>query len=280
VIAAAPFGRRGCEVVGNEATGGYRLVTVIDRDGPSPMPGQFYMLSMASRWGGVSGRPYLGRAFSVASAQPVEGGVRLGFLIEAIGPGTERLAAASLVERMELVGPLGNRFSPPHEVNPDSAGAILVAGGIGIAPIAMLRTELVAAGFPTRTLVGFRDAVHSGGLDLVDCSEIRIASDDGHRGHRGRVTDLLEVALAGDDSGSGIIYACGPPAMLEAVRLIAADRALPAELAMEAPMACGYGACYGCAVPMADGSLARLCVEGPVLAGSEIETAIVAGSGH
>lgn len=280
MIAEAPFGRRHCEVVGNDATGGYRFVTVIDREGPSPLPGQFYMLSMASGWGGASGRPYLGRAFSVASAQPIQAGVRLGFLVEAIGPGTERLAAASLTESMDLVGPLGNRFSPPHELNPDAAGAVLVAGGIGLAPIAMLRTELVAAGEPTRTLVGFRDAVHSGGLELVDCSEIRIATDDGHRGHHGLVTDLLEVAIAGDDAGSAAIYACGPPAMLEAVRLIAADRGIPAELAMEAPMACGFGACYGCAVPLADGSLARLCVEGPVLAASGIETAIVAGSGH
>jgi hypothetical protein len=68
--------------------------------------------------------------------------------------------------------------------------------------------------------------------------------------------------------------------MLEAVRLIATDRGAPAELAMEAPMACGYGACYGCAVPLADGSLVRLCVEGPVLAATEIETALVPGSGH
>lgn len=280
MIASAPFGLRHCEVVANEATGGYRLVSVIDGEGPMPMPGQFYMLSMASGWGGAAGRPYLGRAFSVASAEPAAGGARLGFLVEAVGPGTGRLAAASLLESMDLVGPLGNRFSPPRELNEGAAGAILVGGGIGIAPIAMLRTELVAAGVPTRALVGFRDAAHSGGLELFDCSEVRIATDDGHRGHHGRVTDLLEVALAGDDARSAVIYACGPPAMLEAVRLIATDRGIAAELAMEAPMACGYGACYGCAVPLADGSLVRLCVEGPVLAASEIETAMVAGSGH
>lgn len=276
----APFGARECEVRANEATGGYRIITVLDRDGPSPAAGQFYMLSMASGWGGDRGRPYLGRAFSVARAEAVEDGQRLGFLLEAVGPGTERLARAEVGEAMVLVGPLGNSFSQPRELNADAAGAILVGGGIGIAPIAILRRSLVLAGIATRTLAGFRDETHSGGLELLDCTEVRVATDDGHRGHHGRVTDLLEVALAGDDAGSAAIYACGPPAMLEAVRQIGAARGVPCELAMEAPMACGYGACYGCAVPMADGSLARLCVEGPVLRGDAIATALVPGSGH
>ena len=107
-----------------------------------------------------------------------------------------------------------------------------------------------------------------------------LASEDGHVGHQGYVTDLLEVALKGDDAGSAAVYACGPPAMLEAVRAICADRGVTAELAMEAPMACGYGACFGCAVPLAEGGYMRLCVDGPVVQADEIETALVAGSGH
>ena len=274
--AAAPFGAREASVISNDQTGGYRLISVRDPEGPPPAAGRFYMLSMSAGWGGSAGRPYLGRAFSVAAVS----GDRLGFLLEAVGPGTARLASAQPGESMVLVGPLGNAFSSPRELNPGAAGAILVGGGIGIAPIAVLRAELVSAGIPTRTLVGFRDQAHSGGLELFDCSEVRIASDDGHRGHHGRVTDLLEVVLAGDERGSAVIYACGPPAMLETVRVLAAGAGVAAELAMEAPMACGFGACYGCAVPMADGSLIRLCVEGPVLNAAEIETALVAGSGH
>ncbi|MDQ2675428.1 MAG: hypothetical protein M3Y34_01345, partial [Actinomycetota bacterium] len=76
------------------------------------------------------------------------------------------------------------------------------------------------------------------------------------------------------------VYACGPPPMLEAVRAICAERGAKAELAMEAPMACGYGACFGCAVPLAEGGYMRLCVDGPVVRADAIATALVAGSGH
>ena len=73
-------------------------------------------------------------------------------------------------------------------------------------------------------------------------------------GHRGYVTDLLGVMLEGDDAASAAVYACGPPAMLEAVRLLCAQRGVACELAMEAPMACGFGACFGCAVPALPGA--------------------------
>ena len=78
---------------------------------------------------------------------------------------------------------------------------------------------------------------------------MRTASDDGHIGHQGYVTDLLAVLLEGDDAASAAVYACGPPAMLEVVREMCAEREVAAELAMETPMACGFGSCFGCAVP-------------------------------
>ena len=128
-------------------------------------------------------------------------------------------------------------------------------------------------------LLGFRDRAHSGGLDLFDCSELRLASEDGHAGHRGLVTDLLSVLLEGDDAASAAVYACGPPAMLGG-RAMSAERGMATQLAMEAPMACGFGACMGCAVPLAEGGYMRLCVDGPVVDASQIETALVPGSGH
>jgi NAD(P)H-flavin reductase len=155
-----------------------------------------------------------------------------------------------------------------------------VGGGIGIAPLAILRRELAGAGVPQRILLGFRDAQHAGGMELFRCEEVRTASEDGHTGHQGYVTDLLAVLLEGDDAGSAVVYACGPPAMLEAVRGLCADRGVTAELAMETPMACGFGACFGCAVPLADGGYMRLCVDGPTVLADRIETALVAGSGH
>ena len=275
----APFGRRRCEVSANRASGGYRVVSALDREGPQPQPGQFYMLS-TDAWGGPGGRPYLPRAFSVAAAEPARDGVRLDFLLEAVGPGTALLAGLDSGDSLHLTGPLGRPFSDPGELGKGAAGAVLVGGGIGVAPLALLRRELACRGIPQRTLLGFRDRAHSGGLELFDCSEIRTASEDGHTGHQGYVTELLGVLLEGDDAGSAVVYACGPPAMLEAVRLMCAERGVAAELAMETPMACGFGSCFGCAVPLADGGYMRLCVDGPTVAADRIESALIAGSGH
>jgi NAD(P)H-flavin reductase len=267
-------------VTSNRASGGYRIFSALDGEGPEPDPGQFYMLAAAERWCSRDGRPYLARAFSVAEARPSADGVRLDFLVEAVGPGTERLAALEPGESLGIVGPLGRPFSPPAELSPGAPGAILVGGGIGIAPLAIWRRRLAGTGTPTRVLLGFRNREHAGGLDLFDCSELRLASEDGHTGHRGYVTDLLAVLLKGDAAAGSAVYACGPPAMLEAVRVMCAERGAVAELAMEAPMACGFGACMGCAVPLADGGYMRLCVDGPVVRGDRVETALVAGSGH
>jgi NAD(P)H-flavin reductase len=277
----APLGRRRVEVSANAATGGYRIFSVVDPEGPEPAPGQFYMLAGADRWSGEGGRPFLPRAFSVAATGKAPGGVRLDFLVEAVGPGTARLAALERGDGLWINGPLGRPFALPADLNAAAAGAILVGGGIGIAPLAMLRRGLERRGVPQRVLLGFRDREHSGGVeDLFGCEEVRLASEDGHAGHRGYVTDLLSVMFRGDEAASAVVYACGPPAMLETVRTMCAEAGVPAELAMESPMACGFGACFGCAVPLAGGGFMRLCVDGPVVRADEIETALVAGAGH
>jgi dihydroorotate dehydrogenase electron transfer subunit len=277
----APLGRRACEVTANREAGGYRIFTAMDAVGPEPRAGQFYMLATVEVWGGPSGRPYLPRAFSVAGAEVTGDGVRLDFLVEDVGPGTRRLAALREGERLWVTGPLGRPFSRPRDLNPDSAGAILVGGGIGLAPLAILRRQLAERGVPIRTLLGFRDREHSGGVDeLFGCCEVRLASEDGHVGHRGYVTELLTVLLEGDATASAAVYACGPPGMLETVRALCLEREVAAQLAMETPMACGFGACMGCAVPLADGGYMRLCTDGPVVDAARIETALVRGSGH
>ncbi|MFL5901712.1 MAG: dihydroorotate dehydrogenase [Solirubrobacterales bacterium] len=262
----APFGRRLCEVTENRASGGYRVFSLLDKGGPEPQAGQFYMLATEEHWEQQAQRPFLPRALSVAETAPAANGVRLDFLIEGIGPGTDRLCELETGERVWVNGPLGNAFSTPKELSLDAAGAILVGGGIGIAPLALLRRRFAASNIPTRVLLGFRDETHSGGLDdLFSCCEVRLASDDGHTGHHGYVTDLLASMLAGDDAGSAAVYACGPPQMLDAVGALCLDRDVSCELAMESPMACGYGACFGCAVPKEGGGYLRLCVDGPVV---------------
>jgi dihydroorotate dehydrogenase (NAD+) catalytic subunit len=262
----APFGRRACEVTENRSSGGYRLFSLLDPDGPAPEPGQFYMLATVAHWGQGGSRPYLPRAFSVADVDPADGGTRLDFLIEGIGPGTDRLCELTVGERVWVNGPLGNSFSQPSDLSPGAAGAILVGGGIGIAPLALWRRRLSTRNIPARVLLGFRDEAHSGGLDdLFRCCEVGLASDDGHIGHHGYVTDLLATMLEGDDAASAAVYACGPPQMLDAVAALCISHGVAVELAMESPMGCGYGACFGCAVPQGDGTYLRLCIDGPVV---------------
>jgi dihydroorotate dehydrogenase electron transfer subunit len=237
----APLDRRTTSVVERRDYGAYVVLTVDDRSGPAPDPGQFYMLTAAERWGGGEDeRPFLPRAFSVMRAHDGE----LDFLLEDVGPGTARLSELDAGDELHLLGPLGNGFAPPG----DGRRPVLVGGGVGIAPLVIWHEALGGA----ETLLGFRDAAHAEGAVLLPGAQV--ATDDGSVGHHGLVTDLLHV------DPSIEIYACGPPPMLDAI----AGLGVPAQLAMESGMACGFGACFGCVVPTADGYV-RLCVDGPVI---------------
>ncbi|HUE26557.1 MAG TPA: dihydroorotate dehydrogenase electron transfer subunit [Solirubrobacteraceae bacterium] len=263
----APFGRRLAAVTARERHGAYVVLRCADPTGPLPAAGQFYMLAAATRWGGgAEERPFLPRAFSVLRAGESSGaGVELQFLIEDVGPGTERLCELAPGDGLLLVGPLGNGFEPPRE----GRRALLVGGGVGIAPLAILQDRL---GSGTPALLGFRDAAHAEGAALLGTA--RVATDDGSVGHEGLVTDLLLDELR-ERAEQLEVYACGPPAMLEAVRSSCAEHSAPVQLALESGMACGFGACFGCVVPTRQG-LVRLCLEGPVLDGALLDTAMVA----
>jgi dihydroorotate dehydrogenase electron transfer subunit len=273
----APPERRVATVSGVERLGAYELITALDRFGPKdPRPGQFYMLATASHWGGVGeDRPYLPRAFSYARAVVESDGLDLSFLLEEVGPGTERLSDVSPDEGLALVGPLGVGFGPP------AAGTrpILVGGGIGAAPLLCWQEELAApdgASAPPAVLLGFRSAAHAQAAALFGPGA-QVVTDDGSVGRQALVTELLAGEL--DRDARATVYACGPPQMLEAVRALCAERDVPAQLAMESGMACGFGACFGCVVPTSNGYV-RLCVDGPVIDAGVLETVLVAGAGH
>jgi dihydroorotate dehydrogenase electron transfer subunit len=276
----APPERRVAVVSGVERLGAYDLITALDRYGPTdPRPGQFYMLAAAGVWGGGGDeRPYLPRAFSYARARVESGGLALSFLLEAVGPGTERLSELAPDEGLALVGPLGVGFRPPAE----GTRPVLVGGGIGAAPLLCWLEELAAppsAGSPAgglAVLLGFRGAAHAQAAALF-AGEPQVVTDDGSVGRQALVTELLATELDGDPRAT--VYACGPPQMLEAVRALCAERDVPAQLAMESGMACGFGACFGCVVPTSNGYV-RLCVDGPVMDAADLETALVAGAGH
>jgi len=172
----------------------------------------------------------LPRPMSVCLAPPGE----LAFLIDAIGPGTRALCALERGDSLAILGPLGNGFRL------DVERPLLVGGGIGVAPLPYLSDAL---GRP-RAVLGFRSDWHAEAAALVPNAQVCVEP-----------TLVTELIPDGAD-----VLACGPEPMLEALRRLAPS----AQLAWEAPMACGYGACYGCAVEIG-GELKRLCVEGPVL---------------
>ena len=211
------------------------LVTGVERVGP-------YTLLRVARGALDPGTPgqffmveapgrLLPRPFSLCVAPPGE----LAFLIDPVGPGTRGLCAVSRGERLHVLGPLGRGFRL------DVARPLLVGGGIGIAPLPYLASALRAP----RVLVGFRSASYAEAAELLPRdTEV--------------VVDPILVTAAMPDGYD--VLACGPEPMLRAVRA----RAPAAQLAWEAPMACGFGACFGCVVEIA-GDLRRLCLDGPVL---------------
>jgi dihydroorotate dehydrogenase electron transfer subunit len=172
----------------------------------------------------------LPRPMSLCLAPPGE----LAFLLDPIGPGTRALAELGPGESIHVFGPLGRGFRL------DVDRPVLVGGGIGLAPLPYLSEALERP----PAVLGFRSEWHAEAAALVPNAEVVIDPV--------LVTDALPRDRA--------VLACGPEPMLEAVRAVCPD----AQLAWEAPMACGYGACYGCVVEI-DGELKRLCVEGPVL---------------
>ena len=210
-------------VVENESVGPYALIR-LERGSLEPgIPGQFFMLEAPGR--------LLPRPMSLCQAPPGE----LAFLVDAIGPGTRALCALAPGEAIHVLGPLGNGFDL------DVSKPLLVAGGIGLAPMPYLAEAL---GTPP-AIAGFRSDAHAEAARLLPGVEVVVEPR--------LVTELLP-----DEHHD--VLACGPEPMLDALRALVPD----AQLAWEAPMACGYGACYGCVVER-DGRYVRLCVEGPIL---------------
>lgn len=210
-------------VIAREDVGPYTLLRLA-REGIEPgSPGQFFMLEAPGR--------LLPRPMSLCTAP----GGELAFLVDPIGPGTRALCGLDRGDAIHVLGPLGNGFDL------SVSRPLLVAGGIGIAPMPYLAETL--GGAPA--VLGFRTEQHAEAARLLPGADVV-------------VEPRLVTELLGDDPGD--VLACGPEPMLEAVRALAPR----AQLAWEAPMACGYGACFGCVVER-DGELVRLCVEGPVL---------------
>jgi dihydroorotate dehydrogenase electron transfer subunit len=227
--------------------------------------GQFAMVR-SEAWGNS---PLLPRPMSLLT-----GGRRPSILIKVIGEGTRRMAVASSGELFLLLAPLGKPWSAaPSEHRP-----VLVAGGVGVAPLLFFARELAARAALARArplvLYGGRTAgdlpLHE---ELASVSEMRVATEDGSRGVTGRVTALLAAALddARDYRSPIKVYTCGPHAMMAKVAAACAERRVPCEVSLETPMGCGYGVCLGCPVARSSGGFLYACTEGPCVDAASID---------
>ena len=245
--------------------GGYVVLSLRGPRDPAPLaavvPGQFVMLR--GDWGRDPINP---RAFSVLDADP-DGGFSV--LLKAYGRGTTRLCAMTSGEPVTVTGPLGRgSFAPPAA---DGPVQLLVAGGVGLPPLHLQARRAAAAGLAARVelLYGGRDRDDLVLLSDFEAWQIRthLATEDGSVGDRGFVTVPLQRRLrAAATSGQAVqILACGPTPMLRAVRALGLHHRVPTSLCLEEEMACGFGVCLGCAVPVyGERPYEYCCTDGPV----------------
>jgi dihydroorotate dehydrogenase electron transfer subunit len=235
----------------------YHVLTFEVPDEIAAQPGQFLMLR-GTDW---SHDPLLPRPMSFLS-----GGSQPSVLIRVAGEGTSRMARATPGDRFDLLGPLGQGWRTPHA----GRRPLLVGGGVGIAPLLFLARTLHRSGTTCGVLYGARTCRDLPlEDDLGSVARLLVATEDGSRGMRGQVTDLLDRELeAGVDVD---VFTCGPEGMMAAVAQTCAVHAVPCEVSLEAPMACGFGVCLGCAVPTPDGGYLYACHEGPCVDARRID---------
>jgi dihydroorotate dehydrogenase electron transfer subunit len=237
--------------------------------GARTLPGQFVMVKPA----GVSD-PLLRRPFSVFEVLRDGRGTITGVSIlnKRAGRSTKKLYDLEVGDVVSCLGPLGR----PFRAVPPPAQAWMVAGGVGLAPFATLAESLAGSKAPTTLFYGARTGEELFYLEFFERLGLTLvlATEDGGRGVKGRVTVPLEQALKSVGSEGAMVYACGPAPMLEAVAKLAARYHQPSQVSVERVMGCGLGGCYSCVVPVQHGdeeaNLVRSCISGPVFDGAEL----------
>jgi dihydroorotate dehydrogenase electron transfer subunit len=234
----------------------YHVLTFDDPEGSVALPGQFVMVRGAE-WGDA---PLLPRPMSYLTA-----GTTPSILIKVIGEGTLRMGRAEPGEPFTLLGPLGLPWRAPSP----GRRPVLVAGGVGIAPLLFLAHALAAGNGPKPLAVYGGRSARDLPLDdeLQALTELTVTTEDGSRGTRGRVTDVLTELLGPDKE----VFTCGPDRMMAKVAELCAARDVPCEVSLETPMACGYGVCLGCPVPTSDGGYLYACTQGPCVSARRVD---------
>lgn len=237
------------------APGHYLLHLDCSEVAEQSQPGQFVHLRV-----GDGTDPLLRRPFSVMLAYPETDEVQL--LVRTVGRGTEIIATHEAGTRYDLLGPLGRGWTMPT----DRENVLLVAGGVGVAPLIFLADRLRRARPQPYVRALFGGATQDALVCWTDfasrCDEFMAVTEDGSAGESGLVTEVMATEIERDRPDR--VYACGPDAMLAETARICAETAVPCEISMEQWMGCGLGACLGCAVPAAGGGYVRVCTEGPV----------------
>jgi dihydroorotate dehydrogenase electron transfer subunit len=238
--------------------------------------GEFVMVRPA--W---IGDPFLPRAFSIyrITTRPPAGEVSspiVEILYKVLGKGTQSLARMEPGQEVEILGPLGNFFT----VSADLQQVVLVAGGIGVPPIAALAAQLAEIRNPKSEIrnvdVFLGGKTHEDILCVKDFEEadagVQITTEDASLGTRGLIIDPLRAFLLTPPASRLTMYACGPPGMLAAVAKLAEEFNVPCQVSVEANMACGFGACMGCAIEVTGEarSYKLVCKDGPVFDSREI----------
>lgn len=215
-------------------------------------PGQFFEFKTPVR--------FLRRAFSVADRE----GDKVRFVIKVVGAGTAWLAEVPVPTELDVIGPLGQGVKMPSR-----GPVMLLGGGVGAAPLLYLARRFEESGVICDAVIAARSEAE---LLLLDefgsmCREVILVTDDGSRGAKGYLSDILADLPRAKDAQA--FYACGPEPMLAAIKRLALPS--PVYAFLESRMGCGTGLCVGCAVKGSDGSYRRVCLEGPVFDLGEIE---------
>lgn len=249
-----------CEVISNTlvSEGVISLFVARHPDMEPIHPGQFFNLKC-----GEGDYPLLRRPISVSfsSDRAIE------FTVIVKGQGTQLLQGLKPGDKLDLLGPLGNGYDLERPMK----HALIVGGGIGVAPQMELTRVLQEKGVYTKVLLGFRGEPYGLETYFNYCNDVEMASETSILGYRGFVTDLVDKALT--DEPFDMVFACGPHLMIQKVQEICSKHQIPVQLLMEERMACGVGACLVCTCGVKDGEgrkNVRTCKEGPVFWGDEV----------
>ncbi len=259
-----------CPVVSQKkiADGHYVLTFRSAKISKGAKPGQFVQILCQDSFD-----PLLPRPFSFLSADKNQFSV----LYHVVGKGTKILSQLKIGEKLWVLGPCGNGFSAPLAAADKQY--LLAGGGVGIPPLYHFAKELIAKKIPKKNISVFLGARDKSLLLLESDFKklgagLFLSTDNGTRGSKGFLTASLEKFLKAGKAPKAHLYTCGPTAMMKAVSKIADTYKVPCQVSVEVPMACGFGACLGCALKVKDGGqdhrFAIACCEGPVFSGADI----------